>query len=108
MPAHQVSSEGFEKKVLKSKAPVVVDFYAPWCGPCKMAAPVFDKLADEFSGKVKIFKVNVDESQDLAQKYGVMSIPTVIVFVNGEEANRQMGFVGEEGYRKMIEDKLKT
>jgi len=102
MPAKHINQNDFEEKVLKAKSPVIVDFYAEWCGPCKMAGPVFDKLADEFAGKVKIVKVNVDEAQGLAQKYGVMSIPTVIVFKDGKEVDRQMGFVGEEGYRKMI------
>lgn len=107
MPAQHVSQTDFEEKVLKSEKPVVVDFFAPWCAPCRMAAPIFDKLADEFSNKVLIVKLNVDEAQDLAQKYNVMSIPTVIVFKNGKEVEKQMGFVGEEGYRAMLESLVK-
>jgi len=106
MGAKHINQNDFEEKVLKSKLPVMVDFYAEWCAPCKMAGPVLDKLADEFSGKVEIFKVNVDEAQSLAQRYGVMSIPTVIVFKDGKEVDRQMGFAGEEGYREMIEKVL--
>lgn len=86
--------------------PVFVDFYADWCGPCKMAAPVVDKLAGEYEGKMMIVKLNVDEHNDVAAKYGVMSIPTVIVFNKGEEVDRTIGFPGEDGFVKMIEKNL--
>lgn len=102
MPVKTVNSDNFEKEVLRSDKPVVVDFYADWCGPCKMAGPILDKLADEFKGKIKVVKINIDESQELAQKYQVMSIPTVIVFNKGKERERKIGFPGEEGYRTMI------
>jgi thioredoxin 1 len=101
MAAAHISDDQFEAEVLKSPIPVIVDFYAEWCGPCKMAAPVIDKLSDEFAGKVKLVKVDVDQNE-ISAKYGVMSIPTVIAFKNGEEADRQIGFGGEEKYREMI------
>lgn len=82
--------------------PVFVDFYADWCGPCKLAAPIVDKLADEYQGKVVIAKLNVDDNPESAKMFGVMSIPTVIVFKNGAEVDRKIGFPGEQGYREMI------
>jgi thioredoxin 1 len=89
------------------KLPVFVDFYAAWCGPCKMAAPVVDKFADEYEGKMKIVKLDVDENNEIAAKYGVMSIPTAIIFKEGEEVDRTIGFPGEDGFRQMIEKNLK-
>jgi thioredoxin 1 len=104
MAASHFTSEDFEEKVLKSDKPVVVDFYAEWCGPCQAAAPIIDALADEYKDKVVIGKVNVDEVADLAQKYGVMSIPTMVVFKDGKEASRKTGFPGEEGLKKMVSE----
>jgi len=104
MPAKHVTKDNFEQEVLKAETPVMVDFYADWCGPCKMAAPIIDKLAEEFSGKVKIVKVNVDENQEIAQQFQVMSIPTVVTFKEGKEADRKVGFPGEAGYRTLVED----
>ena len=86
--------------------PVFVDFFAEWCGPCKMAAPVVDKLAGEYEGKMIIAKLNVDEHNQVAAEYGVMSIPTVIIFKDGEEVDRTIGFPGEDGFRKMIDGNL--
>lgn len=102
MPAVHVKTDEFEEKVLKAKVPVLVDFYAEWCGPCKMAAPVLDELADEANGKYEIMKVNVDEEQDLAGKYGVMSIPTVVLFKDGKEEDRKIGFGGKAGYEELL------
>lgn len=102
MPAQDVTQDNFDQEVIKAEVPVVVDFYAQWCGPCKMAAPVLDKLADEFMSKVKIVKLDVDQNQGLAQQYQVMSIPTVIVFKSGTEVERKVGFPGEAGYRSLI------
>jgi thioredoxin 1 len=87
----------------KDKLPVFVDFYADWCGPCQVAAPIVDKLADEYQGKAIIAKLNVDENNQIAGEYGVMSIPTVIIFKDGEEVDRKIGFPGEDGYREMID-----
>lgn len=83
--------------------PVLVDFFAEWCGPCKMAAPVIEELAGEYADKAVIAKVDVDAENALAATYGVMSIPTVIVFVNGEEVDRKIGFAGKQGYVSMLE-----
>ena len=87
----KLNSENFEKEVLNSIEPVLVDFYADWCGPCKMMAPVVEELAGELQGKAKVGKINVDENQDLAMEYNVMSIPTLIIFKNGKEAKRFIG-----------------
>jgi thioredoxin 1 len=99
-------SEADFEQTLKAGLPVFVDFYAEWCGPCKLAAPIVEKLAGEYQDRVVIAKVDVDENRALAQKYGVMSIPTVLVFNKvGEEVkeiDRKVGFPGEAGYRQML------
>lgn len=86
-----LNSKNFEKEVLNSSEPVLVDFYADWCGPCKMMAPVVEELAGELQGKARVGKINVDENQDLAMKYEVKSIPTLIIFKEGKEINRFVG-----------------
>ena len=91
-----VTDQNFNDEVLSSSVPVMVDFFAPWCGPCTMIAPVIDELAGEYEGKAKIVKLNVDESMDSAQKYGVMSIPTVIFFKGGQEVERFVGVMPKE------------
>lgn len=107
MTVKQINSRDFEGLVLESSKPVMVDFYADWCAPCKMAAPILEKLAQDFGEKIEVIKVDVDESTQLAQKYQVMSIPTVIIFQNGKETERKVGFPGEAGYREMIEKAIK-
>ena len=102
MAAVHFSDADFEEKVLKSPLPVLVDFSAEWCGPCRLAAPIIDELAGVYAGKVTIGKLDVDESQGTAAKYGVMSIPTVIVFKGGKEVERKVGFAGKGGYEEMI------
>lgn len=102
MPAGHVGDKTFQEEVIKSELPVLVDFFAVWCGPCKMAAPVLDKMSDELQGKVKIVKLDVDENPETAAQFGVMSIPTVILFNKGEEVERKVGFGGEAGYKSMI------
>ncbi len=79
-----------------------VDFWAEWCGPCKMAAPIIDQLSDEYAGKLVIAKVDVDKEQALAEKYGCLSIPTVILFKDGVEIGRQVGFAGKQGYLDLL------
>jgi thioredoxin 1 len=93
----------FEAEVLKSTLPTLVDFWAAWCGPCKMIAPVVDQLAKEHDGKLKIAKVDVDQNPTLATRFGVMSIPTLILFKNGEPAERLVGYMPKE---KLV-DRLK-
>ena len=88
--------------------PVLVDFFAEWCGPCKMAAPIIDELSGTYADKAIIAKVDVDANQDLAQKYGVMSIPTVVMLKNGKEIDRKIGFAGREGYVQMLDSALKA
>jgi thioredoxin 1 len=104
--AKHLDTKQLEELLDEAETPIMVDFYADWCGPCKMAAPIIDKLADEFKGQMEIVKVNVDENNTAAQENGVMSIPTVIVFIDGEEVDRQIGFPGEDGYRQLIEKHL--
>ena len=92
----KLSTENFEKEVLKSEKPVLVDFYADWCGPCNAMAPVIEELAKELEGNVKVGKINVDENPDIAVEYNVMSIPTLIVFKNGKEEKRLVGLRNKE------------
>ncbi|MBI2326085.1 thioredoxin [Candidatus Collierbacteria bacterium] len=96
----------FEEKVIKNKFPVLVDFYADWCGPCRMAAPIIDELSETYKDKVSIGKVDVDVSTGTAAKYGVQSIPTVIMFKDGKEVDRKVGFGGRGGYEEMIKKVL--
>jgi thioredoxin 1 len=91
MSVGKVSDTTFETEVLKANGPVVVDFWAEWCGPCKMIAPALDEIAKSLGDKVKILKLNVDENPQTAAKYGIMSIPTLMIFKNGELASRQVG-----------------
>ncbi|OGM55951.1 thioredoxin [Candidatus Woesebacteria bacterium RIFCSPHIGHO2_12_FULL_44_11] len=102
MAVAAVTDQDFEEKVIKSKTPVLVDYWASWCGPCKMAEPVLDELSEEYKGKVDFMKVNVDENQQGSQKYGVMSIPTTILFMNGQEKGRQIGFAGKAAFENLL------
>jgi len=102
MAVNKVSDANFEAEVLKSAEPVVVDFWAEWCGPCKMIAPVLDELAGSMQGRVKIVKLNVDENPDTAAKYGIMSIPTLMIFKNGEMASRQIGAAPKQKLEQWI------
>ena len=97
-----LTAENFEKEVLQSEIPVLVDFYAEWCGPCKMLSPVIDEIAKEYEGKAKICRANVDEEMELAQQYRVMSVPTVLVFKNGQVSGTSIGYVGKEKLTEML------
>jgi thioredoxin 1 len=92
----EFNGSNFDNEVIKSDSPVLVDFWAPWCGPCKMIGPIIEELAGEFDGKVKIGKVNVDNNQDLAAKFGIKGIPTVMLFKNGETVDSFVGLRPKE------------
>ncbi len=100
-PMHVTDAE-FEKVVLKSELPVIVDFWAPWCGPCKMVAPILDKLAKENAGKLVIAKVNTDENSQWAMKYGVQGIPTMLFVSNGKIVHQQVGAMPEVSLRSLV------
>ena len=101
-PVH-VTDAAFEKIVLKSTLPVVVDFWAPWCGPCRMVAPILDKLAKEKAGKLVVAKVNTDENSQWAMKYGVQGIPTMLFIANGKVIHKQVGALPEPMLRQVLD-----
>jgi thioredoxin 1 len=102
----QVSDASFDGDILKSQVPVLVDFWAPWCGPCRSVAPIVEDLATQYAGKLKVAKVNVDESTDIAMRYQITSIPTFILFKNGEVADRALGALPRSEFVKLIDRNL--
>ena len=106
-PIH-VTDAAFEKVVLKSTVPVVVDFWAPWCGPCRMVAPILDKIAKEQEGKLVVAKVNTDENSEWAMHFGVQGIPTMLFVANGKIVYRQVGALPEQMLRQVISKFLET
>jgi thioredoxin 1 len=103
-----VTDQDFEQKVLKSSEPTVVDFWATWCGPCRAMAPVFEKLSEEYQGKLRFAKMDTDENPDTPSKYGIQGIPTLIFFKDGKEINRVVGFGGPTALKNQIEKVLAT
>ncbi len=101
----QITPENFDA-IVNDSLPVLVDFWAPWCGPCRSLSPIVDEVADELAGKLVVAKCNVDDNQDLAMKFGVMSIPTLVVFKNGEEIDRSVGALPKARLQALLEKHL--
>ena len=97
-----LTSDNFESEVIASEIPVLVDFWATWCGPCKMLGPVISQIAEEYEGKVKVGKVNVDDEEELAMEYGIQSIPTVLLFKGGEVVEQSLGFKPKAFFEGLI------
>lgn len=106
MSALTVNESNFQEEVVEAGKPVLVDFWAPWCGYCQKLTPVIDELAGEIADKAKVVKVNVDENRALAQKYGVMSLPTMLLFKNGEQVEKMMGFMPKSAITAKINPQL--
>jgi thioredoxin 1 len=101
-----VTSKDFEAEVLRSKTPVVVDFWAAWCGPCRIFSPIIEEVSKEYDGKVKFVKLNTDDNSDIAQKYNIMSIPTAMLFENGEAKAMSVGAVPKTEFKKWLDSNL--
>jgi len=101
------TDSNFQEEVLKSESPVVVDFWAPWCGPCRIVSPIIEELAGEYAGKVKVGKMNVDENH-ISTHYGIMSIPSVLIFKNGQPVKTMIGAQSKENYKKSIDESLSS
>jgi thioredoxin 1 len=99
----EVTDQSFEQDVLKSEVPVLVDFWAEWCGPCKMLAPTVEKVANDYEGKAKVVKLNIDDNNQVAQQYGIKGIPTLILFKDGSEADRTVGLTTKDNISRMID-----
>lgn len=102
----EITNDTFQDTVLKSETPVVVDFWASWCGPCRMVAPIMEELADDFDGRIKVAKVNVDDQGELAAQFRIMSIPTILIFKNGQIAEKIVGARSKGEFVELIEKQL--
>ena len=101
-----LTKENFEGEVLKASGPVLVDFWATWCGPCRMVSPIIDEIAEEYAGKLAVGKVNVDEQAELASQYAIVSIPTILVFKNGKIVEKKVGAHSKDDFCDMIDSLL--
>ncbi len=101
---HHIENNQINEEVLKNNKLVVIDFFATWCGPCQMLSPIVEAMDKKYGDEVEFYKVNVDENQETTIRYGIVSVPTVIFFKNGEEVERQVGFMEENEFSKIIED----
>jgi len=106
MATKNVTDDNFDIEVIKSTKPILVDFWAEWCGPCRMVGPVVEELAGDYDGKVKFVKINVDDANALASKYNVFSIPTLMIFNKGEIVAQQVGAASKDSYKNMIDKVL--
>lgn len=102
----EIEEAKFEEAVLKAEMPVLVDFWAPWCGPCRMVAPVVEELAEDYDGQVAFFKINVDDSPKIASQYGIMSIPTLMIFKDGKPVSNIIGFRPKNELQKSLDEAL--
>ena len=101
-----ITDQNFQKEVLASDTPVLVDFWAPWCGPCKIVGPIIEELAKDLAGKVKVGKLNVDENNDTAGQFGVMSIPTIMIFKKGQPVKTMVGAQSKQNYQQALQEAL--
>ncbi|MBI5917542.1 MAG: thioredoxin [Bacteroidetes bacterium] len=104
--AFEITDSNFQKEVLDNEGVSVLDFWAEWCGPCRMISPIIEKLSTEYNGKVKVGKVNVDENQDISVNYGIRSIPTILIFKNGKEVKRHVGLTTQANLAQLIDAQL--
>lgn len=98
----KLTKDNFDSEVINSNIPVLVDFWASWCGPCRMIAPVIERIAEKFDGRIKVGKVNVDEEPEISLEYNIVSIPTVMIFKNGEEVSKSIGYSDEAEIEQLV------
>jgi len=103
MSVTHVDGQSFASEVLESREPVLVDFYAEWCGPCKIVGPIVEELAGEYTGKLKVVKVDIDQAQKIAGQYGIMSVPTLMIFKNGQKADQKVGALPKEQLQSWVD-----